>query len=146
MLRRRVHPQGCRQVLLLLLLLLLKELGVVGGKLILDQILGELKMEITHERERPQKNHPRLNAEELSFAAPVLVIYFSQNLGAFGHSVNPSNEPDKQAKKFRPVRRQNNAAHEKGKENQRRRPRRGRKTGDESCEQTFRPRPTRRYF
>ena len=55
MLRRRVHPQGCRQVLLLLLLLLLlKELGVVGGKLILDQILGELKMEITHEGETPK--------------------------------------------------------------------------------------------
>ena len=103
---------------MLLLLLLLKELWVVGGKLILDQILGELKMEITHEKERPQKNNPRLNAKELSFAAPVLVIYFGPNLGAFGHSVNPSNEPDKQAKNFRPVRRQNNAAHEKGKENQ----------------------------
>ena len=81
-LRRRVHPQGCRQVLLLLLLLL-KELGVVGGKLVLDQILGELKIEITHERERPQKNHPRLNAEELSFAAPVLVIYFRTKLWCF---------------------------------------------------------------
>ena len=118
MLRRRVHPQGCRQVLLLLLLLLLlKELGVVGGKLILDQILGELKLKIAYEKDLHE------NAKELSFAAPVLVIYFGPNFGAFGHSVNPSNEPDKQAKNFRPVRRQNNAAHEKGKENQRRRPR-----------------------
>ena len=50
MVRRRVQPQGCREMLLLLLLLLLmKELGIVGGKLILDQVLGELKKEIMHQ-------------------------------------------------------------------------------------------------
>ena len=54
MVRRRVQPQCCRKMLLLLLLLLLvKELRVVGGKLILDQILRELKIEITHKR--PEK-------------------------------------------------------------------------------------------
>ena len=125
MVRRRVQPQGCREVLLLLQVLLVRELWVVGRKLILDQVLGELKVKIPHQARQKLSMQ---NANELSFAAPVPVIYFGTelpNFGAFGHSVNPSNEPDK-LKTFGPP---TKCGARKGKENSKTT---SRKTGDES--------------